>query len=83
MAVHSTGPDDDKIKYAPLRDWFVISGMRRTATYEALGRGDLRAKKLNNRLLINVPHGLAYIDSLPEAKITTGRSKRVRRGVTQ
>jgi hypothetical protein len=34
------------IQYAPMPDWFRISGMRRTATYEALGRGDLRAIKL-------------------------------------
>jgi hypothetical protein len=40
-----------------------------------LGRGDLRAKKLNNRLLIDVPHGLAYLASLPDAKITTGRRR--------
>jgi hypothetical protein len=59
--------------YAPLPIWFDISGMRKTATYEALGRGDLRARKLNNRLLIDVPHGLAYLASLPDAKITTGR----------
>jgi hypothetical protein len=47
--------------------------MRRTATYEAIGRGDLRAVKLNGRTLIDVEHGLAYLASLPEAKITTGQ----------
>jgi hypothetical protein len=60
------------IQYAPMPDWFRISGMRRTATYEALGRGDLRAIKLNGRTLIDVPHGLAYLAQLPEAVITTG-----------
>jgi hypothetical protein len=60
------------IQYAPMPDWFRISGMRRTATYEAIGRGDLRAVKLNGRTLIDVPHGLAYLAQLPEAVITTG-----------
>jgi hypothetical protein len=49
--------------------------MRRTATYEALGRGDLRAVKLNNRTLIDVEHGLAWLASLPAAEITTGRRR--------
>jgi hypothetical protein len=60
------------IRYAPMPDWFRISGMRRTATYKALGRGDLRAIKLNGRTLIDVPHGLAYLAQLPRAVITTG-----------
>jgi hypothetical protein len=71
----SRGPPGITIKYAPLSDWFVISGMRRTATYEALGRGDLRAVKLNNRTLIDVERGLAWLASLPAAEITTGRRR--------
>jgi hypothetical protein len=69
------GPPSIAIKYAPLSVWFVISGMRRTGTYEAIGRGDLRAIKLNGRTLIDVEHGLAYMARLPEAQITTGRRK--------
>jgi hypothetical protein len=91
MSIHSTGLSRDDgltsqrsrvaspnvpIKYAPLPDWFAISGMRRTATYEAIGRGDLRAIKLNGRTLIDVEHGLAYMARLPEAAITTGRRRR-------
>jgi hypothetical protein len=68
------------IQYAPMPDWFRISGMRRTATYEALGRGDLRAIKLNGRTLIDVPHGLAYLAQLPEAVITTGTGRHERPG---
>jgi hypothetical protein len=63
-----------------MQDWFHISGMRRTATYEALGRGDLRAIKLNGRTLIDVPHGLAYLAQLPAAVITTGTGVRSRGG---
>ena len=68
------------IQYAPMPDWFRISGMRRTATYEALGRGNLRAVKLNGRTLIDVPHGLAYLARLPEAVITTGSGVHKRGG---
>jgi hypothetical protein len=70
------GPTSIAVKYAPLSDWFAMSGMKRTATYEALGRGDLRAIKFNGRTLMDVEHGLAYMARLPEAEITTGRRKR-------
>jgi hypothetical protein len=53
-------------------DWIVMSGLGRTRTYELLGRGLLRAIKLGNRTLIDVPHGLAFLAQLPEAVITTG-----------
>jgi hypothetical protein len=35
----------------------------------ALARGDLRAKKLGKTVLIDVPHGLAWLDRLPPANI--------------
>jgi hypothetical protein len=63
------------VKYATIADWITISGMRRTGTYEALGRGELRAIKINNRTLIDVEHGLAWLTSLPAAEITTGRRR--------
>ena len=67
MSIHSTGLGADEasvarsaklraadfIKYATITDWELISGMRRTATYEALGCGNLRAIKLDNRTLID------------------------------
>jgi hypothetical protein len=56
-------------QYAPVSRWVDISGVSRSSTYVALGRGQLRAKKLGKTLLIDVPHGLAYLDSLPQAKI--------------
>ena len=40
--------------YVPVLGWRDISGMSRTGTYEALGRGDLRAIKLGARTLIDV-----------------------------
>jgi hypothetical protein len=62
-------------KYATIPDWQRISGMRRTSTYEALGRGDLRSIKLGTRVLIDVEAGLAWLASLPPADIGSGQRK--------
>ncbi len=56
-------------KFAPLPQWCVISGMSRTATYNALGRGDLKAIKVGSRTLLDVDAGLAWLRSLPSAQI--------------
>lgn len=60
---------------ATINDWCKLSGMGRSATYEALGRRDLRAVKLGTRVLIDVPHGLAWLDSLPPAAIRPHAAK--------
>jgi hypothetical protein len=54
-------------KYATIPTWLVLSGMTRTSTYAALGRGDLVAIKQpgGRRTLIDVEHGLAYLRSQP------------------
>ena len=44
-------------KFAPLPHWCAISGMSRTATYNALGRGDLKAIKVGTRTLLDVEAG--------------------------
>lgn len=62
-------------KYATIPDWQHISGMGRTTTYEALGRGDLRSIKLGARVLIDVEAGLAWLASLPPAKIAAPKIK--------
>jgi hypothetical protein len=81
MSIHSNGLGKDHPlgttpRYCSIADWCTISGMSRSGTYEALGRGDLRAIKLGVRTLVDVEHGLACLASLPAAKITTGRSRR-------
>jgi len=60
-------------KYAPMPEWCDISGMRRTATYEALGRGDLKGIKVGKRLLIDVEGGLAWLATLPAARVGSRR----------
>jgi hypothetical protein len=62
-------------RYARISDWCVMSGMGRSLTYEALGRGNLKAIKLGTRTLIDVAHGLAWLASMPAAEITTGRKR--------
>lgn len=65
--------------YAPVDRWCALSGMGRSATYQALGRGNLRAIKVGARTLIDVPNGLGWLRSLPTAKIRpygTNRSNR-------
>jgi hypothetical protein len=55
--------------YAPLEEWQRLSGMTRDKIYAALGRGDLVARKDGKRILIDVRHGLTYMNSLPFARI--------------
>jgi hypothetical protein len=54
----------------------AISGMGRRATYDALGRGDLRAVKVGTRTLIDCESGLAWLGSLQPAKIRPPRRQR-------
>ena len=56
-------------KFAPLPQWCALSGMSRTATYNALGRGDLKAVKVGTRTLVDVDAGLAWLHSQPVAQI--------------
>jgi hypothetical protein len=56
-------------KFATLSQWCAISGMSRTATYNALGRGDLKAIKVGSRTLLDVEPGLAWLRSLPAAQV--------------
>ena len=52
---------------SPIPGWCAISGMSRTATYDALAQGDLTAIKAGRGTLINVRPGLEWLRSLPKA----------------
>jgi hypothetical protein len=56
-------------KFTTVEQWCVISGMSRTATYNAIGSGFLKAVKAGKRTLIDVDGGLAWLHSLPAAQI--------------
>jgi hypothetical protein len=55
--------------YAPIATWSAITGMARSRTYIELALGNLRAKKVGHRTVIDVQHGLAYMASLPDAQV--------------
>lgn len=44
-------------------------GLGRGSIYSLLAAGHLRARKCGNRCLIDIPHALAYLNSLPLAVI--------------
>jgi hypothetical protein len=56
-------------KFTDLRRWLVMTGMTRTATYEAIRRRELSAIKQpggtprGGRVLIDVEQGLAWLRS--------------------
>jgi hypothetical protein len=65
-------PQHDR-QFATSEEWQEITGMKRSHTYDCLARGDLRAKKVGRRLFIDVKHGLRFMRSQPDAKITLAR----------
>ena len=67
---------DREAIWAPIDKWCAISGFGKTKTYEHLALGHLRAKKMGKRTLVHIPSGLAFIESLPDAEMTTGLSRR-------
>jgi hypothetical protein len=64
-------------KFAPVPSWLILSGMTRTGTYAALGRGDLRAIKQpgGRRTLIDVQHGLAWLRAQPQVNFRDGQHR--------
>ena len=65
---------------ATISTWCALSGMGRSTTYEALGRGDLQAIKLGTRTLIDVAHGLAWLATLPAASVRLHGASRRKQG---
>ena len=63
-------------QFASIDDWTKLSGVKRSTTYNLLAEGKLTARKLGGRTLIDVTAGLAFLASLPVAKInaTTRRA---------
>ncbi len=69
-------PPTSEVKFAPVDRWCEISGMGRTATYQALAAGYIRAKKIGVRTLFDVNHGLSWLHSLPDAEVRLPNSRR-------
>lgn len=71
MSTSKTGHAEKK--YASIAGWNELTSMGRTSTYNALGRGDLKAIKVGARVLIDVEAGLAWLAQRPPAAINVGR----------
>ncbi len=50
------------------------SGIGRTKIYQAIGSGELIAKKCGSRTIITPKHLAAYIDNLPVADFASGEA---------
>jgi hypothetical protein len=57
--------------FATLERWIELSGVSRSRCYELMTSGDLICRKLNNRVLVDVHAGLAFLDSLPQPDINS------------
>jgi hypothetical protein len=68
--------DAAMIKWAPISRFCLISGLGRTQVYQLLAARRLRGKKAGKRTLIDVPHGLAAVEAMPDAEITLPNSRR-------
>ena len=69
-------PPTRESAWTNLQGWCALTGMSDGAVYNAISRGDLEAKKLGKRVMINVRQGLAWLDSLPPANINLARAPR-------
>ncbi len=63
-------------EWATIKGWCALVGMSEGAVYNAISRGDLETRKLGKRVLIRVPAGLAWLDSLPPATVRLARAPR-------
>lgn len=64
----------DTPNFATIDRWVELSGVSRSTTYELLASGDLVARKLNKRVLIDVKQGLNFLNSLPRPVISGKRA---------
>lgn len=66
---HPTSSEAVTPAFANIATWCRMSGMGRSAVYEALARGELLAVKRGRQTLLDVAHGLTWLRSLPPAEI--------------
>ena len=55
-----------------IKETCLASGLGRTTIYEAIGAGELIAKKAGSRTIILPKHLAAYLDNLPVADFASG-----------
>lgn len=64
--------------FVPIAVWVSRTGISRSKTYELLGSGELTAKKIGRRTLIDFRAGLAWLDAQPAPRISPPFAKRRR-----
>ena len=69
-------PDEIIPHYVTISDWVVRSGISRSRTYELIAAGELSARKVGRRTLIDLRAGLAWLDEQPAPKIAVSVTKR-------
>ena len=62
--------------YCTISDWSILTGMGRATAYDAIAAAICAPKRSGVRTLINVQHGLKWLDSLPQANIRIARAPR-------
>lgn len=65
MPVTNSALPADRLAFT-IEEWNACVGESRSATYEALRRGDLKAKKRGRRTIILREDGEAYLAALPD-----------------
>lgn len=64
--------------FVPIAVWVARTGISRSKTYELLAAGELTARKVGRRTLIDLHAGLAWLDAQPAPKIALAFAKRRR-----
>ncbi|WP_286705358.1 MULTISPECIES: helix-turn-helix domain-containing protein [unclassified Acidiphilium] len=62
-------PTSSHPDFVSIQVWAGRTGISRSKTYELLASGDLKARKIGRRTLIDFQHGLSWIENQPLAKI--------------
>ncbi len=76
MGARKKSPPNLDPKFVTIDDWLVISGMGKSSVYQELARGNLIARKVGARSLIDVAHGLRWLRSRPLANVVLANSRR-------
>ncbi len=69
---------DSAPDFVSIPTWVKRTGISRSKTYELLAAGELSARKVGRRTLIDLRAGLAWLDAQPVPKISMPFAKRPR-----
>ena len=72
---------DGAPNFVSIPNWVRRTGISRSKTYELLAAGELSARKVGRRTLIDLKAGLAWLDEQPAPKISMPFAKRPRKEV--